>query len=52
VPERIAVVGVTGGEPVGKKRAAIEAATVVAGAPATSARSHRSVPAPCRSTDR
>jgi precorrin-6B C5,15-methyltransferase / cobalt-precorrin-6B C5,C15-methyltransferase len=34
VPERIAVVGVVGGEPVGKEaRAAIEAATVVAGAP-------------------
>jgi precorrin-6Y C5,15-methyltransferase (decarboxylating) len=34
VPERIAVVGVSGGEPVGKEaRAAIDAATVVAGAP-------------------
>lgn len=34
MPERIAVVGVSGGEPVGKEaRAAIEAATVVAGAP-------------------
>jgi len=34
VPERIAVVGVVGGEPVGKEaRAAVEAATVVAGAP-------------------
>jgi precorrin-6B C5,15-methyltransferase / cobalt-precorrin-6B C5,C15-methyltransferase len=34
VPERIAVVGVTAGEPVGKEaRAAIEAATVLAGAP-------------------
>jgi precorrin-6Y C5,15-methyltransferase (decarboxylating) len=34
VPERIAVVGVSGGEPVGKEaRAAIEAASVVAGAP-------------------
>jgi precorrin-6Y C5,15-methyltransferase (decarboxylating) len=34
MPERIAVVGVVGGEPVGKEaRAAIEAATVVAGAP-------------------
>jgi precorrin-6B C5,15-methyltransferase / cobalt-precorrin-6B C5,C15-methyltransferase len=34
VPERIAVVGVVGGEPVGKEaRAAIEAAAVVAGAP-------------------
>jgi precorrin-6Y C5,15-methyltransferase (decarboxylating) len=34
VPERIAVVGVVGGEPVGKEaRAAIEAASVVAGAP-------------------
>jgi precorrin-6B C5,15-methyltransferase / cobalt-precorrin-6B C5,C15-methyltransferase len=34
VPERIAVVGVVGGEPVGKEaRAATEAATVVAGAP-------------------
>ena len=53
VPERIAVVGVSGGEPVGKEaRAAVEAATVVAGAPATSARSLRSAPAPCRSTGR
>jgi len=34
VPERIAVVGVCGGEPVGKEaRAAIEAASLVAGAP-------------------
>jgi precorrin-6Y C5,15-methyltransferase (decarboxylating) len=34
VPERIAVVGIIGGEPVGKEaRAAIDAATVVAGAP-------------------
>ena len=34
MPERIAVVGVVGGEPVGKEaRAAIEAAAVVAGAP-------------------
>jgi precorrin-6B C5,15-methyltransferase / cobalt-precorrin-6B C5,C15-methyltransferase len=34
VPERIAVVGVSGGEPVGKEaRAAVEAAMVVAGAP-------------------
>jgi precorrin-6B C5,15-methyltransferase / cobalt-precorrin-6B C5,C15-methyltransferase len=34
VPDRIAVVGVSGGEPVGKEaRASIEAATVVAGAP-------------------
>jgi precorrin-6B C5,15-methyltransferase / cobalt-precorrin-6B C5,C15-methyltransferase len=34
VPERIAVVGVVGGEPVGKEaRAAIEAAAVVVGAP-------------------
>ncbi|MFL6243923.1 MAG: precorrin-6y C5,15-methyltransferase (decarboxylating) subunit CbiE, partial [Acidimicrobiia bacterium] len=34
MPERIAVVGVSGGEPVGKEaRAAIESATVVAGAP-------------------
>jgi precorrin-6Y C5,15-methyltransferase (decarboxylating) len=34
VPEHIAVVGVCGGEPVGKEaRAAIEAATLVAGAP-------------------
>ncbi len=34
MPERIAVVGVCGGEPVGKEaRAAIEAATLVAGAP-------------------
>jgi precorrin-6Y C5,15-methyltransferase (decarboxylating) len=34
VPERIAVVGISGGEPVGKEaRAAIDAATVVAGAP-------------------
>jgi precorrin-6B C5,15-methyltransferase / cobalt-precorrin-6B C5,C15-methyltransferase len=34
VPERIAVVGVTGGEPVGKEaRAAVEAAEIVAGAP-------------------
>ena len=34
MPERIAVVGVSGGEPVGKEaRAAIDAATVVAGAP-------------------
>src|SRR5215207_6242175 len=33
VPERIAVVGITGGEPVGKEaRAAIEAATIIAGA--------------------
>ena len=34
MPERIAVVGVSGGEPVGKEaRAAIESATLVAGAP-------------------
>jgi precorrin-6Y C5,15-methyltransferase (decarboxylating) len=34
VPERIAVVGISGGEPVGKEaRAAIDAATVVVGAP-------------------
>jgi len=34
VPECIAVVGVCGGEPVGKEaRAAIEAASLVAGAP-------------------
>jgi precorrin-6Y C5,15-methyltransferase (decarboxylating) len=34
VPERIAVVGISGGEPVGKEaRAAIDAAAVVAGAP-------------------
>jgi precorrin-6Y C5,15-methyltransferase (decarboxylating) len=34
VPERVAVVGVSGGEPVGKEaRAAIDAATVLAGAP-------------------
>ncbi len=51
VPERIAVVGVIGGEPVGKEaRAAVDAATVVAGGtPPPPARSPRSVPAPCRS---
>jgi precorrin-6Y C5,15-methyltransferase (decarboxylating) len=34
VPDRIAVVGISGGEPVGKEaRAAIDAARVIAGAP-------------------